>query len=207
MKHLLAIMTILLLPLVPQAQHDTLRLRTTPLIGSAMLSSATLVSLRPELHRYEVSLHNDLGLAQVPRQPFDDVLQFVPIAAPLVLNLAGLESEHNFGQIALLSATAAFIGVAAVESVKFLYHVERPDGSACNSFPSGHTFMAFTGADILRREYGRRYPWLPYVGYGVAAVVGAMRVYNSRHWPSDVLAGAGVALLSVSFTYWLYNKK
>lgn len=207
MKHLLAIMTILLLPLVPQAQHDTLRLRTTPLIGSAMLSSATLVSLRPELHRYEVSLHNDLGLAQVPRQPFDDVLQFVPIAAPLVLNLAGLESEHDFGQIALMSATASLIGLAAVESAKLFYHAERPDGSAYTSFPSGHTFMAFTGADILRREYGRRYPWLPYVGYGVAAVVGAMRVYNSRHWPSDVLAGAGVALLSVSFTYWLYNKK
>lgn len=206
MKHLLAIM-MLLLPLTLHAQRDTLRPRVEPLLGAALFSGGALVSLRPELHRYEVSLHNDLGLAQVPRQPFDDVLQFMPIAAPLVLNLAGWESEHNFGQIALMSATAAFIGMAAVESVKFLYHVERPDGSACSSFPSGHTFMAFTGADILRREYGRRYPWLPYVGYGVAAVVGAMRVYNSRHWPSDVLAGAGVALLSVSFTYWLYDKK
>ena len=206
MKHLLAILTILLLPLVSQAQHDTLRLRTTPLLGSAMLSSATLVSLRPELHGYEQALHRDLGLASLQRMPFDNVLQFVPLAAPMALNIIGLESEHSLGQIALLSATASLIGLAAVESAKLFFHVERPDGSAYTSFPSGHTFMAFAGADILRREYGRRYPWLPYVGYGVAALVGAMRVYNSRHWPSDVLAGAGVALLSVSFTYWLYNK-
>ena len=40
----------------------------------------------------------------------------------------------------------------------------------------------------------------------LAALVGVMRVYNSRHWPSDVLGGVGAALLTVSFTYWLYGK-
>jgi membrane-associated phospholipid phosphatase len=66
--------------------------------------------------------------------------------------------------------------------------------------------MAFTGADIIRREFGAQYPWIAVAGYGVAALVGVMRVYNSRHWPSDVLGCVGAALLTVSFTYWLYGK-
>lgn len=196
----------LLLPLGIFAQRDTLRIRTEPLVGSLLVSGGTLVSIYPELHRYEIDMHDALGLAEMRRQPFDNVLQFVPLAAPIAMSVAGLEGEHSTGQIAQLSATASLIGLAIVESAKYFYHVERPEGNAYTSFPSGHTFIAFTGADILRREYGRRYPWMPYVGYGVAALVGAMRVYNSRHWPSDVLAGAGVALLSVSFTYWLYGK-
>ena len=197
---------LLLLPLNIYAQRDTLRIRTEPLVGSLLFSGGTFVSIRPELHQYETRFYHALDLAQVPKQPFDNVLQFVPLASPTVLSLVGLKGEHNTGQIALLSATASLIGLAAIESAKLFYHVERPDGTAFTSFPSGHTFMAFTGADILRREFAHRYPWLPYVGYGVAALVGAMRIYNNRHWPSDVLAGAGVALLSVSFTYWLFTK-
>ena len=205
MKRLLLIL-MLLMPLVSQAQRDTLHLRTEPLVGSVLFSGATLVSLQPELHQYEISLYDHLGLAGVPQQPFDNVLQFVPIATPIALKLAGLESRHSIGEIALLSATASLISFAVVESAKRLYQVERPDGRSFTSFPSGHTIMAFTGADIIRREFGAQYPWLAVVGYGVAALVGVMRVYNSRHWPSDVLGGAGAALLTVSFTYWLYGK-
>lgn len=40
-------------------------------------------------------------------------------------------------------------------------------------------------------------------GYAVAAGVGAMRVYNNKHWCSDILAGAGIGILSASIMYWL----
>ena len=40
-------------------------------------------------------------------------------------------------------------------------------------------------------------------GYTVATGVGIMRMYNNRHWASDVLAGAGVGILSASLMYWL----
>ena len=71
-----------------------------------------------------------------------------------------------------------------------------------NSFPSGHTFTAFTGAEILRREYGEEYPWIAVAGYAVAVTVAAMRVYNNRHWLGDVCAGAGLGILSVTLAYW-----
>jgi membrane-associated phospholipid phosphatase len=30
-----------------------------------------------------------------------------------------------------------------------------------------------------------------------------MRIWNNRHWASDLLGGACVAILSVGLTYWL----
>ena len=91
-----------------------------------------------------------------------------------------------------------------VNVTKNLTKVERPDGSARNSFPSGHTATAFMGAELLRREYWNVSPWIGIAGYAVAAGTGFFRIYNNRHWLTDVLAGAGVGILSVQAAYWLY---
>ncbi len=58
------------------------------------------------------------------------------------------------------------------------------------SFPSGHTMSAFCGAAILGQAYH-----LEWVTYPLAALVAYSRIYNQRHWPSDVMAGAGLGLL------------
>lgn len=176
-----------------------------PLAGAALFSGGALVTLRPELHNIEIDLRDRLNLANLRPAHFDNYLQFVPMAVPFVLNIAGLRGEHNLGQTALLTGTSALLGLAIIESCKNFYNTERPDGSALNSFPSGHTFMAVCGAEILRREYGNDYPWIVVAGYGIAAVVGFMRIYNSRHWTSDVIGGTGVALLSVSASYALWG--
>jgi membrane-associated phospholipid phosphatase len=62
--------------------------------------------------------------------------------------------------------------------------------------------VAFTGAELLRREYGEEYPWVAVAGYAVAIAVGAMRICNNRHWLGDVLAGAGLGIMSVTLVYW-----
>jgi len=208
MKRVLLIF-MMMLPMVLHAQVDSVQLsrpHVEPLVGASLFSGGALVSMRPELHGYEISLYDKLNLADVHRVTADNYLQFLPALTPFVLNIAGVKGEHDLGELTLLSATSYLIGLAAIESGKLLYQTERPDGRGFTSFPSGHTFAAFTGAEILRREYGRRYPWIAYAGYGVAALVGFLRVYNSRHWPSDILGGAGMAILSVSATYALWNK-
>ena len=60
------------------------------------------------------------------------------------------------------------------------------------------------GAELLRREYWNVSPWIGIAGYAVAAETGFFRIYNNRHWLTDVLAGAGVGILSVQAAYWLY---
>lgn len=94
------------------------------------------------------------------------------------------------------------LGAGWLNAFKYGLGLLRPDNSRYNSFPSGHTFVVFTGAEILRREYGEDYPWIAVAGYTVAIIVGAMRIYNNRHWLGDVCAGAGLGILSTTLVYW-----
>lgn len=55
-----------------------------------------------------------------------------------------------------------------------------------NSFPSGHTALAFAVATALNLVYKKRLRFL----YIIAAYLAVTRVYVGAHFPSDVIAGA-----------------
>jgi membrane-associated phospholipid phosphatase len=69
-------------------------------------------------------------------------------------------------------------------------------GDEYRSFPSGHSLAAFAAAAAVTSEVSGWYPasrW--YVGtalYGGAALTGLSRMYDNRHWASDVIIGAGL---------------
>ncbi len=58
------------------------------------------------------------------------------------------------------------------------------------SFPSGHTMTAFCAAAIFGDAY--HVEWLT---FPLAAAVGYSRIYNQKHWPTDVIVGAGLGML------------
>ncbi|MBV9774359.1 MAG: phosphatase PAP2 family protein [Gemmatimonadetes bacterium] len=70
------------------------------------------------------------------------------------------------------------------------------------SFPSGHTSSAFAAASAFTAEVGRWHPNLKLpagiVLYTAASLVGVSRMYNNKHWASDVLGGAALG----TFTGW-----
>lgn len=134
----------------------------------------------------------------------DDFTQFAPTVAVYGLNLCGVKGAHDFGERTIILGTAALLNLSAVYAIKATSNVQRPDGSAYNSFPSGHTAMAFMGAEFLRREYWNVSPWIGVAGYAVAAGTGFLRMYNNRHWATDVLAGAGIGILSTEIAYWIF---
>lgn len=75
-------------------------------------------------------------------------------------------------------------------------HHYRPwaDQNRWQSFPSGHTVVAFSLAAAVSEE--ARTPWVTALAYGGAAAVGWSRVYEDKHWASDVAAGALIGIVA-----------
>lgn len=136
----------------------------------------------------------------------DDYIQYLPAFAYIGLDGIGIEAEHTFRE-RLVAGTAAYVIMASVVNItKYSIHERRPDSSTRNSFPSGHAATAFTGAELVRMEYG----WVAGVGaYTIASGVAFLRLYNDRHWLNDVVAGMGIGILSARLAYILlpYCKK
>jgi membrane-associated phospholipid phosphatase len=131
----------------------------------------------------------------------DNYLQFVPIAAMFGLKFAGVKSRSDLLNQAIITAKSELLVTLLVTSLKSFTHVMRPDGSADNSMPSGHTAQAFASATLLDMEYRETSPWISVGGYLCATATGFFRVANNRHWASDVLVGAGIGIASVKLVY------
>lgn len=136
----------------------------------------------------------------------DDFSQYAPAAAVYALNLSGIKGKHNFKDRTIILATSYLLVATTTLPLKKLTAIQRPDGSSFNSFPSGHTATAFAGAEFLWQEYKDVLVWYGISGYLVAAGTGAFRMYNDRHWLTDVVAGAGIGLLCTKTAYWLHPK-
>ena len=136
----------------------------------------------------------------------DDYLQYAPTASVYMLNAVGIKGRHKFVGRTVILTMSSILSAQLVTALKHGTHQLRPDGSTYNSFPSGHTTTAFIGAELMNQEFGWRSPWYSVAGYGMASATAALRVMNNRHWLSDVIAGAGIGMLSTKFSYWLYSK-
>ncbi|MFA5619621.1 MAG: phosphatase PAP2 family protein [Weeksellaceae bacterium] len=140
------------------------------------------------------------------RHHYDDYLQYSPAVATFGLKAAGIKGRNNLGRTAISYGASLLIMGAIVNSIKYTAKVERPDGSSRNSFPSGHTSNSFMNATFLHKEYGLVSPAYSIGGYSVATITGLGRGLNNRHWISDVLAGAGIGIISTELGYFFVNK-
>lgn len=136
----------------------------------------------------------------------DDFIQYLPAASVYGLNVIGIEGKHDFKERSIILATSYLLVSGTVLGLKTVTHVERPDGSSYNSFPSGHTATAFAGAEFLWQEYKDQSIWYGVSGYIIATGTGLFRIYNDRHWFTDVAAGAGIGILCTKTAYWLYPR-
>lgn len=104
----------------------------------------------------------------------------------IVGTLSFLTDKH-VGKLEALQTAKAMAATAFVtEALKFAVHEKRPEGSSCDSFPSGHTSEAFAMATMWAK-YRPKYAW---AGYATAAAIGWSRVEQNKHYWKDVVAGA-----------------
>ncbi len=136
----------------------------------------------------------------------DDYLQYAPLAAIFALKAAGVKSRSSFADQWKICGISLIGTAAIVGALKKITGEQRPDGSSTESFPSGHTALAFTGAEMLYQEYKHTSKFIGYAGYAVATATGILRMYNNKHWLGDVIAGAGLGILCTKLAYWLEPK-
>lgn len=169
-----------------------------------LLLSGTLITAVPKWHgEIDFQLRDALQADGHACRELENGFQYLPVVSLVLLKLCGVRSEHAWRDLLTLGAGTYLVGSVLLNTVNYSTSVLRPDESRYNSFPSGHAFTAFAGAELIRLEYGRRYPGIAVMGYVVASGVGFMRMYNNRHWFSDVLMGAALGILSARFTYWI----
>ena len=137
---------------------------------------------------------------------WDDYLQFSPAVAAFGMKFCGVKSTHKLLDMAILYVLSNGVNGVIVEAGKYVVGRQRPDQSDHFSFPSGHTSTAFVAAEFLHQEYKDQSVWISVGGYSMASLIGVARVYRNKHWVSDVVAGAGVGILSTKIVYWTYPR-
>lgn len=201
MKYFLFFFFCLILILNGNAQNDTLTVKINPeksflkkqVLPVSFIATGTALSFG--------TLKRDIQ-DQFPNTntKVDNILQFAPMAQMYAFDLMGIKHKNSvFDQTKYLVISQA-ASVLAVQSLKRITKVERPSGVR-TSFPSGHTTCAFVGATMLYKEFKDTDPLLAYSGFAVAATTGLLRITNDKHWLSDVVAGAGIGILTVNLVY------
>jgi len=124
-----------------------------------------------------------------------------------VLYLTGVVAKNrNLEHASLMAAKSLLISTALYTTAKIFIRRQRPTTTndpfsysapfngdkRFTSFPSGHMLTVTSVATAFAEIYGKDYPWVPWAAYGLATLTGATRMYQNRHWSSDVWIGASL---------------
>ena len=183
-------------PSYPWYHHRLVKIsgNTVPLFAMGLFFNGRDDGIRTFRNSYAPSFHSE----------YDDFLQYIPLSVALGLKLFGVKGSGSWKEWFVSNGFGGLSLFTLVNGIKYGMQKLRPGSSAHNSFPSGHTAMAFYGATLLHHEYGRTLsPWVSVGGYAVAIGTATGRILNNRHWFSDVLAGAAIGIFSAQLGYYL----
>ncbi len=85
------------------------------------------------------------------------------------------------------------------------------EGDFANSFPSGHSTMAFAGATFASYTFCKYFPHSPWKipvvagSYGLAATTAILRLSSGNHFLTDVLTGAALGVGTGFLVPWLHK--
>lgn len=122
--------------------------------------------------------------------------------APVVLGGA-LGLATGDARVFHVATEATALTAAQTQLLKIAVNRKRPDGSAQDSFPSGHTSFTFCGATLLARWYAEENDGSPlgYLLYLPASYVGISRLEGDRHFLSDITFGAALGMFTAHMVW------
>ena len=208
LKRLLAVVAGLCICAGAHAQFARDTLAAPVFRASQMIAPVTLGAAGAALHfighgAVEVPVRSFVqGIpgAGPTRTDFTSYVRWAPVALHLGLGLVGADSRRPFLDRTIEDAISYGFALGGGYLLKKAFRGERPGGGEFDSFPSGHSIIAFTGAELMRMDYGNAWGAGAYV---LSSGVAASRVLTGRHWFSDVLAGASLGILCAHAGRWL----
>lgn len=137
----------------------------------------------------------------------------------IAVSLIWFLDRKNKAAIVLIIGSALFAG-AITTIIKVIVHRPRPfvdpaileDSVSLSeavfhnflqSFPSGHTATAFALAMALSLSYRQGRP----IFFLFAFLVGLQRIISQNHFPSDVIAGAVIGVVSARTVLWVVHRQ
>jgi membrane-associated phospholipid phosphatase len=153
--------------------------------------------------------HKSLDDISSGLRPMGNGYLYLTMSAFLV---SGIISKNNYAfETGLIAAESyAFTGVFC-QAVKVSTGRSRPNDLGNtnshmwngpffkgNSFFSGHSTSAFSVASVVAYRYWET-TWVPILSYGMATLCGLQRIYDNRHWASDVFMGATIGTVTGIF--------
>lgn len=172
----------------------------TGLVGLSLYSMSDLSKDSP-INKHVLHQNVLSELKGKYRTNIDDYTQYAPLVITAGLKLAGVKSKNDLLNSSILAAKSFVLSSGISFAFKYAIPTTRPSGNDIESFPSGHTTVAFTTATIMHMEFKDTSPWYSVLGYTFATATGAMRIINNKHWLPDVLAGAVIGMASTQLVY------
>jgi len=138
--------------------------------------------------------------------PFGKMYYTIPLMGAFYI-YGATTNNNKPKRVAMDFVQASLYSGVIVTVIKHLAHRNRPyqttphnpylwDGPATDdwshtSFPSGHTIMTFTFAAVVSTHYKDKL-WVPITMYTLATMEGLARMYDDKHWSTDVLIGGAM---------------
>ncbi|MBO9727275.1 MAG: phosphatase PAP2 family protein [Chitinophaga sp.] len=134
-------------------------------------------------------------------EPFGNAYSPYLVAGMYVAGV--IAHDRNLEHGGLMAAKSLIISTVIYATIKSIVRRGRPTyydspftfeppfskDKQHTSFPSGHSLTVMTVATAMAELYGKDHPWVPWVAYSIAGLTGITRLYENRHWSSDVLIG------------------
>lgn len=208
MKHRLLLCCLLtLMPLTSWAfERDTTRVadfcRVRPqqvIVPAAMIGVGALAISNHKLCEMKYDVRDAMQRGRGTHHKAN-IETWATLTAQLTTIALGPRCKHKFVDRMLVKITSYAFLYSTGHIIKACVREPRPDGHGSHAFTSLKTGAAFMAAEQTRIERG----WGWGMGlYAFAAGVGVMQMYNDRCYINDVIAGAGMGILSTHAAYWL----
>lgn len=234
MKPVLSALLVFLCSALYAQEQFSLRLPLEISIFSAGLATnAAAMLLRTDYDDWDGTIYDihsvsgfDRAFAHRYNKTLDrcgDVALALSVVSPALLYATNTpqwkEITVMYAESVLFSYGMKDIGKSLVERKRPYMYFANPSSTGTDgndwkdSFPSGHSTMAFTGASFASYVFCKYNPQSQYkvpvvaTCFALATGTSALRMSSGNHFATDVLAGAAIGCFSGIFIPWLHTLK